>query len=331
MITKLIYLVIVVFPFLTGAQHTFSIVAVDTVTGMVGSAGASCLDTTNSYNINRINELVPGTGAITAQASWDFTNLANAKKRMIAGDSPEEILTWLKNNDSKNNPQRMQYGIVDLKDNHARSTAFSGTSAMDYKGHSIGSNYAVQGNVLIGHRTIDSIETAFLNEKASFTDQLMAALLGAAFAGADRRCLDEGVSSQSAYIRAAKPDDQNGDYYLDLYVGATAYGVEPIDKLKEKYDDWNATKNVSKDYRQKLFKSIVSQNQQNNVIIFSFTAVTPDKLEVTHFSGRKLFSIRNNRLKTVQLDLKHYANGCYITQFYKNGAKIGVRKIFLIK
>ena len=47
----------------------------------------------------------------------------------------------------------------------------------------------------------------------------MAALQEAKFPGADTRCLDEGISTLSAFIRVAKPTDIN-EYYMDLNVNS---------------------------------------------------------------------------------------------------------------
>lgn len=332
MTRKILYIALLICPWIASGQHTFSIVAVDTVTGQVGSAGASCIDINNSYHINRINEIVPGNGAINAQASWDFTNLANAKSRMEAGDSPEQIIEWLKDNDSQNRPQRMQYGIADINNNRPRAAAFSGTSAMDWKGHSIGRNYATQGNILIGKHVIDSIESKFLQATGSLPERLMAALQGANFAGADQRCLDEGVSSRSAFIRVALPSDQNGSYWLDLGVPETPYGVEPIDELQKKFDAWNDTAtNVFENIRKKSFEAFIFHNQKSGIITFEFSKTTPDKLELINFSGKVLCIQAGSRLQTVKLDMSPYSNGFYFVNFYKNGAGIGTRKISLIK
>jgi len=59
------------------AQHTFSIVAVDTITNEVGSAGATCLDSDNCTGCNAIiiSGLAPGRGAVNAQAQVCFPNI----------------------------------------------------------------------------------------------------------------------------------------------------------------------------------------------------------------------------------------------------------------
>ena len=68
------------------AQHTFSIVAVDSITGEIGSAGATCL--ASEDGAIDISDIVLGVGAIHTQSFWHPTNQVNARTRMNAGDSP---------------------------------------------------------------------------------------------------------------------------------------------------------------------------------------------------------------------------------------------------
>ncbi len=58
------------------------------------------------------------------------------------------------------------------------------------------------------------MEYRFLNTEGSLAEKLMSALQGAKVPGADTRCLNEGTSSLSAFVRVAKPNDH-----------PTAYGV----------------------------------------------------------------------------------------------------------
>lgn len=332
MVNKTVLTLVLFLPFFISAQHTFSIAAVDTVTGQVGSAGASCIDINNSYNINRINELVPGRGAINAQANWDFTNLANAKKRMERGDSPEEIVEWLKDNDSQNRPQRMQYVIADISNDRPRATAFSGSSAMNWKGHKIGHYYAVAGNILIGKRTVDSIETHFLRATGTLAERLMAGLQGANFAGADKRCLNEGVSSRSAYIRVALPTDPDGKYYCDLDVPVTPYGVEPIDELQKKFDRWNDTATgLIKGYQLENIDAQIFENKNSAIVSISLRSAQPDNIEVVNILGQALMNKTGDLKGVVTLDLCRYGNGIFFINFYKDGNNLGTKKISLVK
>lgn len=222
------------------AQDTFSIVAVDSTTGEVGSAGATCLDVTNSgVSAIIISEVKPGKGAIHTQSYWLAANQQNASNQMDLGKSPQEIINWLIANDAGNNASLRQYGIADLDgSNSARTAAFTGANCFDFKDHRLGANYAIQGNILIGHEVLDSMEARFVNTQGSLADKLMAAMQGANIPGADSRCLNEGVSSLSAFIRVAKPSDDPNNLWMDLIVPATPFGVEPIDSLQVLFDDW---------------------------------------------------------------------------------------------
>lgn len=223
-------------PFLALGQHTFSIVAVDSSTGKVGSAGATCLQDTGSSTSSAviISDVHPGRGVIHTQAAYLSPNQQTASDRMDMGESPEEIIDYVTENDYvlQGDSTIRQYGIADFDSTGSpRAAAFTGDSTLDYKDHIVGPNYAIQGNILKGPGVLDSMEARFLGTKGSLADKLMAALQGAKRPGADSRCLDEGVSSQSAFLRVAKPSDKSDGPSLDLVVPSTPYGREPIDSL----------------------------------------------------------------------------------------------------
>ncbi len=224
------------------AQDTFSIVAVDPETGEVGSAGATCLDSVlEGTSAIIISYVKPGKGAIHTQSYWNPINQANASVRMEANDSPEEILTWLQTNDAEGNPEIRQYGIADFDlSGNPRVAAFTGGDCFDWKGHQLGPNYAVQGNILSSGAILDSMSFRFFFEEGDLANKLMAALQGAKKIGADTRCFPAGVSSRSAFIRVAKPTD-TAIFYLDLVVGVAPSGVDPIDVLQAKFDVWRSS------------------------------------------------------------------------------------------
>ncbi len=223
------------------AQDTFSIIAVDTLTGEIGGAGASCIDENAiPTGVLIINDIIPNRGGIHTQAYWNSTNQQNARNRMLEWLSPEEIIDWLVANDVQNNPTIRQYGVVDFEPvgTGARSAAHTGANCNDYKDHITGPNYAIQGNILLGQHILDSMEARFLNTPGTLAEKLMASLQGANVPGADTRCLNEGVSSLSAFVRVWRPDDPAGTYWCDLLVPSTPYGVEPIDSLQVLFDEW---------------------------------------------------------------------------------------------
>lgn len=211
---------------------TFSIVAIDTLTNEVGSAGASCIG--NSVIISDIH---PNIGAIHTQSYYLQYNQNYASELMILGLSPSEIIEMLEENDIQNNPGIRQYGIVDMV-NGGRSAAFTGNSCIDYKGHITGPNYSIQGNILLGPEILTQMENNFINTTGTLSDKLMAAMQGANIPGADTRCLDDNISSLSSFIRVAKPNDSSNNTYLDLRVNNTFGNSEPIDSLQTIYNQW---------------------------------------------------------------------------------------------
>ncbi|MBL7809916.1 MAG: DUF1028 domain-containing protein [Saprospiraceae bacterium] len=240
-------LLLSIFLFYSGyfyAQDTFSIVAVDTLTGEIGSAGASCLDNIQFPGSNGaiiISDILPGRGAIHTQSYWHATNQANARLRMEEGLSPQEIIAWLKANDAQGGFGwvNRQYGVVDFDpQGHPRSAALTGNGCLDWKGHRLGVNYAIQGNILLGPQILDSMEARFLAATGSLSDRLMACLQGANVPGADSRCLQNGTSSLSAFLRVAKPGDADDSLWLDLNVPSLPTGMEPIDSLQRLYNQW---------------------------------------------------------------------------------------------
>ncbi len=174
----------------TFSQDTFSIVAVDTVTGEIGSAGASCVGPIGGVGAFILSDVIEGIGAIHTQASYLSQNQQNAHNRMLEGLSPQQIIDWLVANDAQNNPSIRQYGIVDLTRN-GESAAYTGVNCTNYKNHVTGPGYAVQGNILLGQIIIDTMQTTFLNTEGPLADRLMATLQAAKILGADTRCASQ--------------------------------------------------------------------------------------------------------------------------------------------
>ncbi|MEL6987184.1 MAG: DUF1028 domain-containing protein, partial [Bacteroidota bacterium] len=227
------------------SQHTFSIVAVDPVTGEVGSAGATCLDGgVGGVGAAIINQLIPGKGGVCSQAQICIPNinLTNAINQMNNGLSPQEIIDWLVANDQCGpdfEPEIRQYGIVDLDANmNPRAAAFTGGGTLAYANHITGPNYAIQGNILIGPEVLTGMENGFLNTPGTFADKLMGALQGANIVGADSRCESRGTSSATAYLRVYQPDDDPADPYLEIILPTVPFGEEPIDSIQSLYDDF---------------------------------------------------------------------------------------------
>lgn len=232
LLTALLILATIMSIFAPSCGATFSIVAVDSGTRQVGSAGASCVS-----GAIILSDVHPGVGAIHTQAYYNRTNQIYGRSLMNEGYAPQSIIDSLIAHDAQHNPNIRQYGAVDLAGG-GRSAAYTGSGCSDWKGHITGPNYAIQGNILLGPQIVQNIETNFLGTVGSLADKLMAGLQGAKVPGADTRCMQYGKSTISAFLRVAMPGDPDNDLYLDLNVNDTPTNQDPIDVLQQLYDDW---------------------------------------------------------------------------------------------
>ncbi|MBK8565663.1 MAG: DUF1028 domain-containing protein [Saprospiraceae bacterium] len=282
------------------AQDTFSIVAVDSLTGEVGSAGASCISADNlelyfpDDDPDFLGDLLPGIGAINTQSFYNATNQELANQERAAGRTPQEVIDWMAANDAENDSSQRQYGVAALINGQPMAAGFTGANCFDFKNHVTGPNYSIQGNILLGQEILDSMEARFLAAEASgkcLSERLMAAMQGAKVPGADTRCLNNGTSAMFAFIKLAKPDDDPADPTLRLFVSYNPLGIEPIDSLQALFDlaapcFVSFTKEKSND-----FQFQISPNPTSGMFGFQFAGAMPVglRMEVFDSSGRCVF------------------------------------------
>ncbi|MFT5185000.1 MAG: putative Ntn-hydrolase superfamily protein [Flavobacteriales bacterium] len=296
------------------AQDTFSIVAVDTVTMEVGSAGASCVDLfqTNLSNDDFLGVLIPGIGAINTQAWYDADNQNNATNEMLEGWSPNDIIDWLVNNDVANTPDLRQYGVVKLELGGASAAAHTGSSTDDYKGHRIGSNYAIQGNILLGSEVLDSMEARFLNTEGDLACKLMAAMQGANMIGADSRCNENGTSSLFAYLKVSPVDADMGDPGMLVSVRThDGDGIEPVDSLQVLFNDQNfCPPTVGLNDFSAVRQMTVYPNPFNEVVHVESNSKEEYTLSVHQIDGLEVYKARNTG--TAVMQTSQWAPGVYV-------------------
>lgn len=338
---KLLFVILFMSSFTILAQDTFSIVAIDTVTGEIGSAGASCIDETAiAGGAIIISDILPGRGAIHTQSYWHPTNQQNAHNRMVEGLSPQQIIDWLVANDVQNNPGRRQYGIVDLDSNGSpRSAGFTGELCLDYKNHITGPNYAIQGNILLGQQILDSMEARFLNTEGMLAEKLMAALQGANVAGADTRCMSNGTSSLSAFIRIARSTDTTGNFYCDLNVPSVPAGMEPIDSLQTLFDAWLGTVVGLKEKKQFVNVSVYPNPASSYLVVSGQqtedgnSLMTGDDLLIVLFNiyGKTLeeAAIGSSNGWQHRIDTGKYPPGVYLLQLMYPGQQATIHKVII--
>ena len=115
-----------------------------------------------------------------------------------------------------------QLGIVDAA---GRSAAWSGAQCTNWFGHITGPDFSVQGNMLVGERTIQAMADAFTGSAGlTLPERLMAVLEAGQSAGGDKR------GRQSAALLVYKTQEFP---YLSLRVDEHAHPVVELRRVLE--------------------------------------------------------------------------------------------------
>lgn len=318
------------------AQDTFSITAVDPVTGLVGSAGASCI--AGSIILSDVH---PNRGVIHTQALYISANQIYARNLMLQGLSPQQIIDSLVANDKGNppSPTRRQYGITDFIGDTIRTAGYTGVQCTNYKNHNLGPNFTVQGNILLNQSILDSMYARFTNTIGTFEEKLMASLQGAKVIGADTRCFPRNTSSISAFIRVAKPTDpQSGPYWLDLNVQTTPSGTDPIDVLQNLFNQWQTTgiSNNQGIYPESysLYQNYPNPFNPSTTIMFDIAKLTNVKLAVYDVSGKEVAVLAQNMFHrgqySIDFDASGLASGIYLYKL-QTDEYVDTKKMVVVK
>lgn len=205
---------------------TFSIVGFDLETKDLGVAVASKFIAVGAF----VPWAKANVGAIATQALANISYGPKGLELLEKGYSAKKVLQTLIANDPQK--EERQVGIVDSK---GEAAAFTGSKCYAYAGHIVGSNYAVQGNILTGPEVLEAMAKAFEQTKGELVDKLLAALEAGDKAGGDRR------GKQSAAIIVVREKGGYGGYtdrYVDLRVDDHP---EPVQELKRLFKIWELT------------------------------------------------------------------------------------------
>lgn len=248
------------------ASATWSIVVVNTRTGEVCVASATCLDNLNLQGLTPVVRV--GYGAACAQSSGDngAVNRMRIWNDMIAGMTPAQILVDLAANDPQH--QHRQYGIVDMLN---EPITFSGNlDGQAYYGVARVQDeyrYAIQGNVLACIQVVTNAENAFLTTNGDIGQKVMAAMEAARLYGGDGRCsCNDGnptycgcppphfvYSAYTGFFIQSRINDVDGtcgpgggcatgQYFCDLLSISTLGGPEPVLDLENQYAAFRAAR-----------------------------------------------------------------------------------------
>jgi len=247
---------------------TWSVIAVDTRTGRIVIASATCVAQSRllgfpAKGLMDIQAIVvPGVGVAAAQAGVDRSreNQRLIYQSLKDGVHPQEIIRLLEADSAF---QRRQFGIVDMR---GRSAGFSGSgnraASLSVQDSVPGSGiyFSIQGNILASDAVVHDAVAAFKNEDGSVTDRVMAAMEAADEAGGDVRCTCEtepvpaapchSKNAHVAYILAADRGDPEGQSFNDgryaMFIDVTDLNIQPTEDanpvitLRMRYDRWKS-------------------------------------------------------------------------------------------
>jgi len=306
------------------AQHTFSIVAIDAETGEIGTAGATCLTSQDCGGCGGaiiITDIVAGKGAINAQAQICIpnVNLNNGKQLIDDGLGADEVLAGLLQNDlcGSGGVNDRQYGIATMgSSGEIDIAAYTGKTNSAFADHITGPNYAIQGNILIGPEVLSGMEEGFLNTEGALAEKLMGAMQGAKIPGADSRCLAQGISSRSSFLRVMPSD--GGDGRLDIVIPSTIDNRDPIDSLQTIFTQRFQPTNVRIVKTNTAIK--LSPNPANTFIVFEHVESLFQNGSV-YFYDNKGALVMQNELGNNRIDIRAFPKGLVFYNVYSQDGK----------
>jgi uncharacterized Ntn-hydrolase superfamily protein len=170
---------------------TFSIVARCKKTGDFGVATATAVPCVGAM----LPYAEEGVGAIATQA-WVNVNLGyQGIELMRLGLSVKSALEALLSEDA-GRARRQVVGI-----DASGSFGFTGEECDEAKGHILGQEHAVAGNMLADKRVIEAVSQSFAKSKGELSQRLLSAIESGQTAGGDRR----GKMSAALLIASSKP------------------------------------------------------------------------------------------------------------------------------
>lgn len=201
-------------------DNTFSIVARDPATGALGAA----VSTARLSVGNRVLQVEYKVGAVASQANTNPVLAKDALERLRQGASAKEALDAALKNDERR--EERQLSVIDAKGTQA---AFTGTKPDDFKGHLVGKDCVVAGNILVGRETLEAMLTTFETSTGTLADRVMAAMEAGQKAGGDRR----GKISAAIVVLNDAPDSSSYARNIDLRIDSSK---DPVGELRVLYD-----------------------------------------------------------------------------------------------
>ena len=196
---------------------TWSIIAHDVKTGMVGLAVSTCAFAVGA----RVPSIETGVGVVASQSFVNPFYGPQALALLKQGASAQEAVDAITRADEGRSQRQ-----VHIMDNQFRFAAFTGDGCVDWCGHLIRDTYSVAGNMLAGPQVIETTADFYAaHPELPFAQRLLSALKAGEDAGGDKR----GKQSAALLIH-----DQEDYAYLDIRVDDHADPLAELMRVEEK-------------------------------------------------------------------------------------------------
>jgi len=157
---------------------TFSIVARDPKTKALGVSVSTAVPAVGSV----VPHVEFDAGAVATQAQTSVFYGKEGLKLLKKGLSPQTALETMLQRD----PDREKRQVI-IIDAHGRTAAFTGKENIEWKGHIVGKDCAVAGNMLAGSRVLEAMLETYEASKGKLAERLLKALEAGQEAGGDKR------------------------------------------------------------------------------------------------------------------------------------------------
>jgi len=197
---------------------TFSIVARCPKTLALGVAVSTAVPAVGSI----VPHVEASVGAIATQAQTNIFYGINGLKLLKEGLSPQSALETMLQKDVDR--EKRQVIIIDAQ---GRTAAFTGKENVEWKGHMIGKDCVVAGNMLVESQVIKNMVETFETQRGRLSERLLKALEAGQETGGDKR-----GRMSAALLVVGKHWESETRPFLDLRVDAYS---DPVTELRRIY------------------------------------------------------------------------------------------------
>ena len=128
-----------------------------------------------------------------------------------------------------------------------------------------------------------------------------------------------GVSSLSAFVRVAKPDDPDDDLFVDLVVPEVYPGVDPIDSLQTLVDIWGGCGLTDFTEFDGLPEIAIHPNPARDQLTFTIPKtlnISSVSIVIYNHLGQQVDLIQIKNMEEISLNTSDYSPGIYFYKVY---------------